>query len=64
VPFLPDGCIPIFVPPDFRFGIVGIPHSTICVYGKDLLAAFEKSRPALFSTTMEWRRDPGPKGEA
>ena len=64
VPFLPDGLISFFLPRDFRFGIICIPHSTICIYGKRLLDAFETNHPALLSKRMEWPLEPWPKGES
>ncbi len=57
VPVLPDGDVSLFFPSDFRFGIVGRPHSTICIYGKELLDAFERNRPLLFSRRIEWPLD-------
>ncbi len=63
VPILPDGLIPLFLPYDFRFGIVGIPHHTICIFGDALLQAFSRNRPVLFDKQITWPVDPWPEGE-
>ncbi|MDQ4122753.1 MAG: DUF2716 domain-containing protein [Acidobacteriota bacterium] len=49
IPVLPNGDYYIFLDKDFRFGIFGHPwEKTICVWGEELLAAFEKNKPVLF----------------
>ena len=60
VPVLPDGDHYIFLARDHRFGIVGnCVDMTVCVFGPELLAAFDASRPAAFgwpTWTAEARR--------
>lgn len=63
IPILPDGDAYFFFPEDFRFGIIAIPHGTICLYGADLLQAFAEHPPAIFQKQIAWPRDPWPKGE-
>ncbi len=64
VPVLPNGDAHFFLPHDFRFGIIGIPHSTICIYGADLLQAFAENQPSVFTKQIAWPRDPWPKSES
>lgn len=50
VPVLPDGDHYIFLARDFRFGIVGnCVDMTMCVFGPELLAEFDASRPLAFA---------------
>lgn len=49
VPVLPDGDHHIFLARDHRFGIIGnCVQMTMCIFGKDLLKAFEISKPLAF----------------
>jgi Protein of unknown function (DUF2716) len=46
---LPDGDYAIFISEDFSFGYFGPPwERTICVFGEELLEAFQKYPPQLF----------------
>jgi hypothetical protein len=57
IPVLPNGDYYIFLAEDFRFGIFGHPWEwTQCVWGKDLISFFEKSKPALWEEII--RRKP------
>lgn len=56
VPVLPNGDYYIFLGPDFSFGTFGHPwESSICIFGKPMLAAFERFRPKIFTRLL--RRD-------
>ncbi|MDP9033180.1 MAG: DUF2716 domain-containing protein [Myxococcota bacterium] len=53
IPVLPTGDYAIFLAESFRFGIFGHPwERTWCVFGAELLAAFEDETPRLFSSVM------------
>lgn len=53
IPVLPDGDYYIFLAKDFRFGIFGHPwEQTICVWGSELLATFERNKPILFQSPV------------
>jgi hypothetical protein len=60
-PVLPNGDHYIFLAQDYRFGIIGnCCDVTMCVFGQDLLAAFQESMPSIFNRTtwsFEQRRD-------
>ncbi len=47
----PDGDYYIFLPKDFRWGILTHPwEETICIFGKDLLDSFLKYNPKMIQT--------------
>ncbi len=49
VPALPNGDYYIFTARDMRFGVFGHPwEQTMCVWGRDLMAAFRAAPPLLF----------------
>lgn len=53
IPVFPDGDYYIFLSEDFRFGTFGHPwEETICVFGQDLLNAFERNPPKLFGNVV------------
>ena len=50
---LPDGDCHIVLAADFSWGCFGRPwEQTICVFGRRLLAAVERSRPTLLVHTV------------
>lgn len=50
VPALPNGDYHIFLHPEVRFGVFGHPwEQTICVFGEELIEAFDADPPRLFS---------------
>jgi hypothetical protein len=53
IPVLPDGDYYIFVAQDLSFGIFGHPwEQTICIFGSDLLEAFESDNPRLLNVVV------------
>ncbi len=53
VPVLPNGDYYIFLAQDFRFGIFGHPwEQTMCIFGSELLKAFESNEPQLFNRAV------------
>ena len=53
IPVFPDGDYSIFLAKDFSFGIFAHPwEQTFCIWGKELLAEFQKNKPVLFETII------------
>lgn len=52
VSVFPDGDTLCFIEPEFRFGTLGHVDKTFCVFGSELLAAFERNKPAILRSVI------------
>ncbi len=53
IPIFPDGDYSIFLAKDFSFGIFAHPwEQTFCIWGKALLAEFQRNKPFLFEKVI------------
>jgi hypothetical protein len=55
IPIFPDGDYYFFIQKDFKWGFLGHPwEKTITVFGKELMQAFEKNNPRMFSKILRF----------